>query len=46
MGFDTAQRMMNGYGGMLGSFMWFNYLLFLAVTILGIVALLKYINKK
>ena len=40
------QGMMGGNGGLTMIFMWSTYLLFLAVLVLSIAALLKYINKK
>lgn len=41
--YNSYQNMM---GGSAGAFMWLTYFLFLAVLVLSIVALIKYINKK
>jgi len=43
MDYNSYQNMM---GGGAGTFMWLTYFLFLAVLVLSIAALLKYINKK
>lgn len=46
MDIQTTERMMGGMNGWMSSFMWINYLLFLALAVLGIIALIKYIGKK
>jgi len=42
---SMSQGMMGGNLGMVMFFMWISYALFLAVLVLSIIALLKYINK-
>lgn len=42
---STTQGMMGGNAGIASLFMWLIYVLTLALIVLGIVALIKYINK-
>lgn len=42
----VMNMMMGDYGGAMMFYGWISYLLFLTLAVLGIVALLKYINKK
>ena len=46
MQFNDFQNMMGGSDWGAAPLMWINYLLMTAVLVLGIIALLKYINKK
>ena len=43
---SMSQGMMGGNGGMTMIFMWGTYLLFLAVLVLSVVALIKYLGQK
>jgi len=46
MGYEDYQTMMGGSGWGVAPFMWLISLLSIAVLVLAMVALLKYINKK
>ena len=45
-GYNDYQNMMGGSNWAVAPFMWVTYLLVVAVLVLAIMALLKYINKK
>jgi len=46
MGYNDYQDMMGGSNWGVAPFMWLTWALVAAVLVLGIIALLKYINKK